>query len=340
MEPNTNKFDRLRCRAIITSYSILPDKFTFLGIEIETKVINILPSNLREILVDYFVTNSSITESYFKIKEVNEKLLDRISYLSFAPCSGKLISVTKPSARFGEFFRVGLLKNTFQRSVHGITQEDFEELKDIDDGGMIEKSLRSHRYALESSSILDEIKNLWTSIEPLAKFEASQRNIFNDIYCPKCKDSTSKVPAAQKVIREYFSEQESMTEDKAKRVADDIRKFRNTVVHEGKLTNDELHAKAMEISTVLRSVACTAIYKATKKQPVIHESINFGSGFIELELSVTEKFEVKLKPDQTYSFGLAFSKLPPYLKTNNNFSFGAGIIYPLEFHELQFPQLS
>ncbi len=78
------------------------------------------------LIMDVFIDHDVLEEAFFQGLDIAEEVVDRLSFLSFAPATFNPISVTVPSTKFEIPFDIGIPFIACWRSRSAISAERFE----------------------------------------------------------------------------------------------------------------------------------------------------------------------------------------------------------------------
>jgi hypothetical protein len=117
------------------------------------------------------IESAELQDAYFRVIDLAEELVDRVSFLSFAPAWEALVSVTVPEVARGDSFEIALPAEGYRRSTVKLSASDIEGLGEkLNDVNSV--AMRLFRRGLSARSPYQVLGDLWTGLEVLATAEA------------------------------------------------------------------------------------------------------------------------------------------------------------------------
>src|SRR5438552_3170000 len=105
-----------RGRFLLRSFADLPGEFRVGGYDCRSQPVVTEPTGRHITLVDLTIHDVELKDAYFRTIDSGEELADRVSFLTYAPATAELISVTVPQVKLGEEFSIALPVEGYRRS--------------------------------------------------------------------------------------------------------------------------------------------------------------------------------------------------------------------------------
>ncbi len=340
---------RWRARLIVESFAKLPSVFSIQGNQAAATSLFCDSSGWTGFLVDFTLEIQNLEDAYYRAFDLANELLDAISFLSFAPTKGDVISVTVPKAKMGEPFDIALPINNLRRSTVTI---DAAKLSKLCSGSSITKkaaiSLRKFRSGLASTSPYQVISDLWSSVETIAEMRGRENKAEISNTCKSCEHNnpTGRFKTTP-YIQQFFNEvkDEKLCDADAKKAEKATRELRNVLAHGGELHDMKLRQRAENAQAWLQSACARALVQELDIKPdgsrCQHLGISFNHLILEVNLNQQSgQLELRSRP--------AFIKMPASMASLPlsycddqplNFEFGV-FSNQLNIQQLALPELN
>src|SRR5690349_19400411 len=119
---------RLRGRIFLRSFAELPQEFRLGEHECRAVSLETEQTGRQLALVDIFIDHDDFKEAYYRFIDSADELADRLSFLTYAPATVEIVSMTVPQVVPREQFQIAVPVEGFRRSRVAIEANDIASL--------------------------------------------------------------------------------------------------------------------------------------------------------------------------------------------------------------------
>lgn len=141
---------RLRGRLFSHSFVDLPREFRLGEHECLAVSLEIEQTGRQLALVDIFIDHDDFKEAYYRFIDLADELADRLSFLSYAPATVEIVSMTVPQVVTHEEFQIAVPIEGFRRSRVVIDAHDIASLDNRPESASI--ALRMFRRGMSATT--------------------------------------------------------------------------------------------------------------------------------------------------------------------------------------------
>jgi hypothetical protein len=263
-----------------------------------------------------------------------------VSFLSYAPATQRVISLTVPQVRANEVFYIAIPSDGVRRTRVPMTSIDIESITSVPQSSGV--ALRMFRRGLTAESPFQALTDLWTGVEAVAERQAREADERVLQTCKVCGTKSSGPVASHSRIRKLYqlAKHPSMSDQDAAKSADSTRSLRGKLVHGAKLHDAALMHEVQTQLALLQSAAATAIACDSQIKTRANESQHVGDCYLGFDMrfdASTGSFMLNMRDFEAKA---GISSLPSnYADRPSPLALKIGIWSDTPIDELAFPDI-
>lgn len=288
--------------------------------------------------IDILLERDDIKTAFFESYDILDDLSDAIAFLSYAPVTYEMLSVTIPKSVLGVPFLIAIPNESYRRGRIEIERQKLEKICG-NKGEEVSIALRAFRSGVSADSPYESLRELWTAVEAMGAKAAAAAQDFNEAGC-KCGAVRRIGLKSAKHSKLYFRPS-GKNDDQInyKKIANEAYDLSNKLEHGSKLRDSALREQSDYLSTSVQSAAAVAISEELNVKTDGDWCPRPGMRFITVEgiRQGDQAHDCQFRP-VNWNGKLQMSGLSTkHSDCKPGFSIDFGMLFPFPVHPLGFP---